>query len=112
MVTFFEIGKVIQSAIGNDTFWLTWILTLLILVYELSSAIENIVIINPDMVFLKRFSGLFENIVDRQMDNVEEKLNSTTDTTSSASDTETQKTIPQGESTGLQISAEVEESEG
>lgn len=77
MATSFEIGKVIQSAIGNETYWLTWILTLLILLYELSSVVENIVIINPDMVFLKRFSGLFEKVVNKQMDNVEEKLGNT-----------------------------------
>lgn len=74
MAASFEIGKVIQSAIGNETYWLTWILTLLILVYELTSVIENIVIINPQFYFLKRFSGLFEKVVNNQMDSVEERL--------------------------------------
>lgn len=74
MATSFEIGKVLQSAISHETHWLSWILTLLILLYELTSIIENILVINPDLVFLKRFSGLFEKVVSKQIDNVEETL--------------------------------------
>lgn len=74
MASSFVIGKVINSALPVTTYWMTWVLTLLILLYELSSVIENIVVINPDMVFLRRFSGLFEKIVDKQEQNIENIL--------------------------------------
>lgn len=77
MAASFEIGKVMQTAIAHETMWLAFVLTTLILLYELTSIIENIVVINPDMYFLRRFSGLFEKVVNRQMENAETVLGKT-----------------------------------
>jgi toxin secretion/phage lysis holin len=74
MAASFEIGRVMQTVIPHETMWLTFILTALILLYELTSIIENIVVINPDFYFLRRFSNMFEKVVEKQIGNAEQVM--------------------------------------
>jgi toxin secretion/phage lysis holin len=86
MAASFEIGRVMQTVIPHETMWLTFVLTALILLYELTSIIENIVVINPDFYFLRRFSNMFEKVVEKQIGNAEQVLGK-------AKDAEEQPTI-------------------
>jgi hypothetical protein len=59
---------ILQSVIYHTAFYMAFIMTLLISVYELTSIIENMVSINPQLSFLKRFKGILNKVVDKEIE--------------------------------------------
>jgi hypothetical protein len=76
LVASFILGKVMQNVLSFEKFYLTWILTLLISVYEITSIIENMISINPNLSFLGKFKKLLNSIADKQIESTESSLSS------------------------------------
>lgn len=74
LLSSFIIGKVFQNVLHFENYYVSWILTILISVYEITSIIENSISINPNLSFLGKFKSLLNKVADKQIDNVEEKL--------------------------------------
>jgi carbon starvation protein CstA len=74
LVASFVLGKVMQDMIKIDNFYVAWLLTVLICIYELTSIIENVIKIYPTLAFLSKLKVLLNKVGDKQIDNAEGKL--------------------------------------
>lgn len=74
LVGAFMVGKVLQSVLHYEQFYIAFLLTLMISVYEMTSVIENVIKINPDLKFLQRLIGVMNVVVDKQIENVQEAI--------------------------------------
>ncbi|RZJ98123.1 MAG: hypothetical protein EOO46_25195 [Flavobacterium sp.] len=71
-------GKILQSVFHYKTFFIAWVFTILIAVYELSSIVENIIIIKPELAFLNKLVSLLKKVEQKQLDSVEKKISDLT----------------------------------
>jgi hypothetical protein len=71
-----QFGLVLQSVTHTSTFYIAWILTILISAYEISSLIENVIKINPKLLFLNRFKRMITTISDKQIKQAKKKFDS------------------------------------
>lgn len=68
------LGKLLQTVFDFDVFYISWTLSVMICVYEISSVIENIVVINPNLAYLNAFKTFVKSIGKKQVESVTEKF--------------------------------------
>lgn len=74
IVSVFALEYVIKSALGYDTYWLVMLATMLIGTYELSSIMENLLVISPNLVFIKSLIRLTDKLRDKTVSIAENKI--------------------------------------
>jgi len=74
LIASFVLGLVMKDVVHIETYYITWLLTILIDVYEITSIIENVIKINPELAFLNKIKKLLNHSVDKQFEKVEKKL--------------------------------------
>ncbi len=65
MVSTFILESVIRTGIELETYWLVMVATTLISTYEFSSIVENLLVINPNLTFLKRLQKISNNMANK-----------------------------------------------
>lgn len=62
MVSVFILESVVRTGIKLENYWLVMVATVLISTYEFSSIVENILVINPKLVFLKQLKAISKSV--------------------------------------------------
>lgn len=76
MISVFVLEIVIKTAFDYSAFYLVLIATVCITTYEISSIMENILIIRPELGFIKRLITLTNKLQNKTIDIAEDKLDS------------------------------------
>lgn len=74
MLTFFFVEKIVMSAIIYSNHYLVMVITLLISFYESVSIMENVLVLNPQLGFLKRLIGIAKKAETKTLDDLEDKI--------------------------------------
>jgi phage-related holin len=64
----------LQSVLPMEKFYMVFVVSLLISVYEVTSIIENAVNINKDLAFLRAFASMWSRMVNKRIAVLEEKV--------------------------------------
>lgn len=74
LISVFILELVIKTAINYTAFYMVLVATVCICTYELSSILENLYVIRPDMKFIKRLIKLSNKIQNKALDVAENKI--------------------------------------
>jgi len=74
LISVFFLDIILKSVVHFDTFYLSGFITFLIATYELSSIMENIQSIRPDIKFISVLPGLFKKMQDKTVAKLEDKM--------------------------------------
>ena len=81
MISVFILEIVIKTAVNYSAFYMVLIATVLISTYELSSILENILVINPNLSFISKLINLSNKIQESTIDVAEEKIDNISNVT-------------------------------
>ena len=76
MISVFVLEIVIKTAFNYSAFYLVLIATVCITTYELSSIMENILVIKPELGFIRKLITLTNKLQDKTVDIAENKIDS------------------------------------
>lgn len=74
LISVFVLELVIKTGIPYETFYMVLFSTILICTYEITSILENLLCIQPNLKFIKRLIRLTKKIEDKAVDMAEEKI--------------------------------------
>lgn len=74
MISVFVLEIVIKTAFNYSTFYLVLIATVCITTYELSSIMENILVIKPELGFVRKLINLINKLQDKTVDIAAKKI--------------------------------------
>lgn len=79
MLSVFALEMIIKTAVEYKAFYLVLISSMMIGTYELSSIVENLILINPNLSFLKSILKMSNKIHDKTIEVAEKKIDEVTD---------------------------------
>lgn len=78
LISVFVLELVIKTGINYEAFYMVLFSTILICTYELTSIMENILVIDPSLKFIRKLIRLTKKIEDRAVEMAEDKVEGVT----------------------------------
>ncbi|WPQ65506.1 phage holin family protein [Chitinophaga sancti] len=77
LIAVFILELVVKTAIEYDSFYMVLVVTMCISTYELTSILENIAILRPELPFISRLIKLSNKIQEKTLDIAEDRVDKT-----------------------------------
>ncbi len=74
LISIFTLDVVLKSILPVESFYLSAIVTFLISTYECTSILENVLVINPNIPFIKPLVKVFNKMGDKTVDNLDKRV--------------------------------------